>query len=118
MSKEIFKVGDHVEIRWGEYEGHCGIIDGDQGVVVNANSQASLEWMFPTKDHHTDGGFYLQAHQIRLLKTPANHTPEGLTEMARQCDVAETEVLEKLKEAIRIADNMRDVWKHQRCGAE
>ena len=71
MSMEIFKVGDHVEVQWGKYEGYGGIVDGDRGVVVNANVQSSLELMFPTKSHHTDGSFYLQAHQIRLLKTPA-----------------------------------------------
>ena len=33
-------------------------------------------------------------------------------------DRAEVAFLKELKEAVRIADNMRDTWKHQRCGAE
>ena len=33
-------------------------------------------------------------------------------------DKAEAEFLTALKEDSRIADNMRDYWKHQNCGAE
>ena len=33
-------------------------------------------------------------------------------------NIAEAAFLKELKEAVRLADNQRDIWLHQRCEAE
>ncbi len=45
-------------------------------------------------------------------------TPEGLVEMARQRDVAEAAFLKELKDADRLAENLRDYQRHINSGAE
>ena len=51
-------------------------------------------------------------------KVYPSYTLYEVRAFAQVRDAYEVVFLEKLKEADRIADNMRDVWKSQRCGAE
>lgn len=43
---------------------------------------------------------------------------EELKELAQKRDEAAVELLRCLREYAAIADNMKDYWKHQQCGAE
>jgi len=45
---KVIKTGDYVEVLEGK--GNCGVLDGEQGVVVDASDQDHLDIVFPARD--------------------------------------------------------------------
>ena len=63
-----FKVGDYVEVR--EEDGaYCGVVVGEQGVVVGNETQAMLQLLFPTHESFdgSKGHYYVQAKHLKLV---------------------------------------------------
>lgn len=70
-----FKVGDYVETDWD----CAGIKPGEQGIVIEASYQDSLQLMFPARTDHwvTELGWLVSAKRLKLVYRPRQRKSDG-----------------------------------------
>ena len=68
MVAKKFKIGDYVETDWES----CGVMAGEQGIVIDDDEQDHLQLMFPARNDNwaTDSGWMVGARHLRLLYRP------------------------------------------------